>query len=53
MQGTGEDRVACVAVGYVSVPGRVTIREKPIRGGVASLIDVPDFRRSRRLGAAA
>jgi hypothetical protein len=53
MQGTGEDRVTRVAIGSGSFPGRVTMGEEPIRGSVAALIGVPDFRRSRRLGAAA
>lgn len=53
MQGSREDRVARVSTGSGSAPGRVTMREETIYGGVAALIDVPDFRRSRRLGAAA
>lgn len=53
MQGTREDRVTRVSTGSGSVPGRVAMREEPIRGSVVALIDVPDFRQSRRLGAAA
>ncbi len=53
MQGTQEGRVARVSIGSGSFPGCVTIREEPIRGSVAALIQAPDFRRSRRLGAAA
>jgi hypothetical protein len=53
MQRANEGRVARVAIGSGSVPGRFTMREEPIRSGVTALIDVPDFQRSRRLGAAA